>query len=164
MALYRRIVWLYLALKYWCVEWYSDVHFPLRSPSLSPFPPPQAGSSGDGPSRPEGEASGGGAQQKSADIPPTSRPPSQDVVCLQSEHPRQGEGLLNASSGSLWFSAILPVDDYICITIYWCFIYLNISVTHKCLIEQWDFFFIYWIWPVQPFFTGSYYILSSLDV
>lgn len=45
----------------------------------------QASTRSDGPSRPESEASGGGAQQKPAYVPSTSRPPPQDVVRCQPE-------------------------------------------------------------------------------
>lgn len=106
-------VWLYLALKYWRVQWYSDVHFPSSLHPLPSLSPPQAGSWSDGPSRPAGEASWGGAQQKSADIPPTCRPPSQDIVRLQQTG--QGESFLRAplaSSGPLWVCVFQVFSEF----------------------------------------------------
>lgn len=63
--------------------------------------PPQAGSWSDGSRGPEGEASGGGAQQKPADISATSGPPPKEVISVRSEHGQQGEGFFHF--WSLWW-------------------------------------------------------------
>lgn len=77
----------------------SDYSTGMHSCPYSFFFPPlrQAGCRGDGPSGPEGEARGGGAQQESADVPPASRPPPQDGGGLQSEPSGEGVALLDVS-------------------------------------------------------------------
>lgn len=87
----------------------------LQANSKIPFP--QCGSWSDGPSGPEGETSGGGAQQKSADVPAASRPPSQDIIRLQSGRLQQGEapwvsmlqGYSDASSNKFIFLSLMSI-------------------------------------------------------
>lgn len=64
------------------------------------FLPRQGGGRGDGPSGPAGEAGGGGARQKPADVPAETRAPPQEVASLRPERSRKGSSFPNVEQKS----------------------------------------------------------------